>query len=159
MFNVYDILGFTILLKYFHRLSFKILEWGCEKFGNEIDFGKTVNKEELYDLLRWFYTEVQPKEELVEISQESLILRFVGNYEECQYFCTKRTTCTKTKATTSLCLMLRGNRDREKARQNCKDMAWTHCNRKHERVVYRPILKKVKLNYRLPKRGVVCFNK
>ena len=54
-------------MKYFHRLSFKILEWGCEKFGNEIDFGKTVNKEELYDLLRWFYTEVQPKEELVEI--------------------------------------------------------------------------------------------
>ena len=65
--TVYDILGFTILLKYFHRLSFKILEWGCEKFGNEIEFGKTVNKEELYDLLRWFHTEVQPKEELVEI--------------------------------------------------------------------------------------------
>ena len=66
IFKVYiDILGFSILLKYednfFYKLSFKISEWSCEKFGNEIDL-ETVKKEELNDLLRWFYAEVQPKE-------------------------------------------------------------------------------------------------
>ena len=46
---------------FFYKLSFKISEWSCEKFGNEIDL-ETVKKEELNDLLRWFYAEVQPKE-------------------------------------------------------------------------------------------------